>query len=101
LKQIVLEGGLTPDIRARVDEFCHILLGSRIVISGVHPANMVYAADENGRARFVLIDGYGERAFIPLTSLFPALNRRSKAADIEAFKAWLEGRSKHPGRRRR
>jgi hypothetical protein len=90
IKQLVAEGRFDSDARAHLDEFVDALLRSRIVIQGIQPGNVLYAYDAPDKPRFVLADGYGERALLPVAGWSDRLNRRSKLANVRSFMAWLE-----------
>jgi hypothetical protein len=90
IKQLVAEGRFDSEARVHLDEFVDALLRSRIVIQGIHPGNLLYAYDVSGNPRFVLADGYGERALLPVTGWSDRLNRRSKVTNVRSFMAWLE-----------
>lgn len=72
---IVREGGLTADIRERLDALMHELIQHNVVINDLGLTNLVYADDGIGKGRFVLIDGFGDRTYIPIYSMSKILNR--------------------------
>ena len=109
---IVLEAALTPEgslapnvwrmihrglydskAKAALEEFFVILLRSNVVVADLHPGNLVYATREDGSRHFVMIDGQGQTALIPLKSWFPALNRRSKRARIRRLRKRMAERT--------
>lgn len=47
-----------------------------IVVHDARSANFVLETAPGGASRFVLVDGFGDRAAVPLRSWFPALARR-------------------------
>jgi hypothetical protein len=58
-------------IRALID-FLDWMITTRLVAADVHPGNIVYDPEH---ARMVLVDGIGDKTFIPLRAWFPRLNR--------------------------
>ena len=55
------------------------LAAAGIVVYDARPANIVLEKRRDGPARFVLVDGFGDRAAIPLRALLPPLARRRLA----------------------
>jgi hypothetical protein len=90
LQQLVSANRFGSEERAHLNTFAEAILQSKIVISGIHPGNLLYAFDEGRGYRFVLIDGFGERAFIPLTGWSATINRLSKLSNLRSFMAGLE-----------
>jgi len=68
--------------RRHLDEFIEWLLGSPVVICDLNPGNIVYGYTAESGQHFVLIDGIGEKNFLPFSSLSARLNRRSKLRRI-------------------
>ena len=54
------------------------LIDSALVISDVHPANLVYQEHYEKNGRIVMIDGFGCANLIPVKTFVKSLNRRSK-----------------------
>jgi hypothetical protein len=75
LRSLIEQGRYTPNIEAMLDEFADWLLHSPLIVGDLHVGNVVLAWDEEHGERLVLIDGMGEKNFIPLNSFFPGLNR--------------------------
>lgn len=90
LENVASGGAFNDEARAHFQAFSHALLNSRIILTGVHPMNVLYACDEMRGRRFVLIDGFGERAVIPVMGLSRTLNRRNKAHHLDRLAARVE-----------
>ena len=65
LRDLAQGGRLSPKVRADLDAFFVWLFSSVIVVGDLHAGNLVYAGDRENR-RFVLIDGLGDKTFVPL-----------------------------------
>ena len=83
LREIIESDRYDAATEALFDEFVDWFLSSNVVAADVHTNNLVL--DEQRRL-FVLIDGSGDKTFIPLRSLFAPLNRRSKLGYIAELK---------------
>jgi hypothetical protein len=46
-----------------------------VIVGDMHAWNIVYGSDSRGGERFVMIDGFGEKHAIPLSSMSRAMNR--------------------------
>ena len=90
LASLVKEGRFDAAARRDLDIFFEWLLRSPLVVTDLTWGNLLYAHAE-GADRFVLIDGVGESAALPLRSLFDAINRRSKRGRIRALLAKIAG----------
>lgn len=87
LRDLLLQGRFTDDVRADLDEFFAWMLGSPVVLGDVHIGNLVYGYDPDGGDYFAIVDGIGEKNLIPLNSLSPAINRMSKRRRIRRMEA--------------
>jgi hypothetical protein len=72
-----LECGFSASIEQALREFLDGLLASNVIVGDMHAWNIVYGSDSRGGPRFVLIDGFGEKHFIPLASMSQTLNARN------------------------
>lgn len=79
LAALVKREGFTPRLRALFDEFHTLLLERDVVIHDLNPENFLLVDGngdgEEGSARLVLADGFGDRHVIPICSMWPAWNR--------------------------
>jgi hypothetical protein len=71
------ERGFSPALERDLAEFLDALLESQVIVGDLHAWNIVYGSDSRGGPRFVLIDGFGEKRVIPLTSMSDWYNRRN------------------------
>jgi hypothetical protein len=55
--------------------FLHALLACNVIVGDMHAWNIVYGSDSRGGQRFVMIDGFGEKHAIPLSSMSRTMNR--------------------------
>ncbi len=82
LKALVQEGRFGAAEERALEIFCTAVRESDIVVSALNALNILYAADARGDRRFILIDGHGDRAFIPVKNMFPFLNASVKKTQI-------------------
>jgi hypothetical protein len=73
LAELVRRDGVTSQILERVEHFRNELLHYGVVVGKLHDRNLVLAV-RDGEERFVMIDGYGEKAAIPINVWSPRLN---------------------------
>jgi hypothetical protein len=66
LAKVVKQQGFTPGLRAQVEQLLREVSDHHVVICDVSPTNMVLAGDHAHGNRLVVIDGFGERLFVPV-----------------------------------
>lgn len=96
LKALIEQRRIDARAVADLERFCRELSSSKVVIGDLHIGNVVYAADEDGELRFVLVDGIGDKTFVPLLRMSALLSRRSKARKIARLWATLERMATQP-----
>ena len=98
-----VDGGLAPTLAVRYARergfsvaierdlalFLDDLLACDIVLGDMHAWNIVHGSDSRGGPRFVLVDGFGEKHAIPLTSMSTWLNRRNTRRLYRRMRAQL------------
>ena len=67
--------GFTPALEAALDTFLGGLLDCNVIVGDMHAWNIVLGSDSRGGPRLVMIDGFGEKHAIPLSSINRAINR--------------------------
>lgn len=67
--------GYSPAINEALATFLEGLLACNVIVGDMHAWNIVYGSDSRGGDRFVMIDGFGEKHAIPLSSMSRAMNR--------------------------
>ncbi len=92
LPRLIADGAFGDRMRGDLEVFCGQLDASAITLGALAPHNIVYAADPAGARHFVLIDGYGEGAILPLRGMFPHLNRIHKRRLLRRFWTDIEER---------
>ncbi len=93
LKRMLEEGRFDNAARLDLDRFRAELLASDVVVGGLKPGNLLYGRVGVGERRFVLIDGYGEGALVPLRGAWRLLNRRAKQRELERlYRSVLQAR---------
>ncbi|MFK4826134.1 YrbL family protein [Paenochrobactrum sp. BZR 588] len=82
LREIITQGKYDNKCHSALNDFLKWFVRSKIVATDVHLDNIVY--DEKSRS-MVLIDGIGDKTFVPLRAWFSRLNQLNKkqiASDI-------------------
>lgn len=92
LAKVIFSGGFDREAEEALATFLREMQECDVVFADLHERNLVYAAGEDGKLRFVMIDGLGSSTILPLKSWFPSLNRRSKAKRIERLRKRVKGR---------
>ena len=67
--------GFTPAMNVALDVFLEGLLACNLIVGDMHAWNIVHGTDSRGGPRFVMIDGFGEKHAIPLSSMSRTINR--------------------------
>jgi hypothetical protein len=67
--------GFTPAIDEALATFLAGLLDGNVIVGDMHAWNIVYGSDSRGGPRLVMIDGFGEKHAIPISSMSRAVNR--------------------------
>jgi hypothetical protein len=82
LRSLIEDGRFDGEARLALEACIQAVLASRVILTDLSPQNLVYAYSPEHGSHFVVIDGYGEKNFIPLNSLFACCHRRSKRKRI-------------------
>jgi hypothetical protein len=75
LAAVYAKRGFTPELDAALATFSRDLLAANVIVGDMHAWNIVYGADSRGGPRLVMIDGFGEKHAIPISSMSRAINR--------------------------
>ena len=89
--KLIAVGNFDETARRALDQTLAALLESDIVLADLHERNLVYQ-QQDGRSRFVIIDGLGSSNLLPFKSWSRALNRRSKLKRIARLRKRIAGR---------
>ncbi|MBX3740899.1 MAG: hypothetical protein KF712_07910 [Akkermansiaceae bacterium] len=92
LAKVIFNGAFNREAEEALATFLREMLECDVVFADLHERNLVHAAGEDGKLRFVMIDGLGESNLLPLKSWFPSLNRSSKRKRIERLEKRVAGR---------
>ena len=76
LKQLSLDGRLDEALVEKLNTFVADIYALNVVAPDLNQVNIVFDSD-GPSARFLLIDGYGDKSWLPLRALFPRLNART------------------------
>lgn len=83
---MVINRSFDEQAEQALQRFIRDLVASDVIIADLHEGNLVYAHDPAEGHYFVMIDGLGQSNILPLKSVFPSLNRRSKVRHIERLR---------------
>ncbi len=75
LAAVYERGSCTPALEAALDTFLGGLLDCNVIVGDMHAWNIVLGSDSRGGPRLVMIDGFGEKHAIPISSMSRAVNR--------------------------
>lgn len=67
--------GFTPELERALATFLEGLLAANAIVGDMHAWNIVYGSDSRGGPRLVMIDGFGEKHAVPISSMSSAVNR--------------------------
>jgi hypothetical protein len=87
LDELLEAGQFDEDAARDLDAFCAAVAESAVTLGALKPGNIVYGVDGAGQRQFILIDGFGEGALIPLRGAFPILNRLAKRQHVRRLRA--------------
>ena len=87
LAQLMTEGGLTPERVALLDQFLTRMQNSNLVVGDLTSGNIVLADIAGPGERFILVDGLGDKTFVPLQRYSQVINRYSKRRRIARLRA--------------
>jgi hypothetical protein len=82
---------MTPERHVKLDRLLQSLLDTALMIGDLNQENIVLKNAGHTDERFVLIDGLGERTWIPTQSLLGWVNRRRKRAFVATMRQRLQG----------
>lgn len=74
--KLVEREGRAPWIERGLEQWLAGLLAHDVIVGDMNPRNVVYGSASGADPRFIMIDGYGEKNFIPRNSMSRVLNRR-------------------------
>jgi len=68
------ERGFSASIDRELARFLDGLLACNVIVGDMHAWNIVFGSDTRGSERFLLVDGFGEKHLIPITSMSRRFN---------------------------
>ena len=83
------EGGFSTAIERDLADFVEDLLACNVIVGDLHAWNIVYGEDSRGGPRFVMVDGFGEKLAIPLTSMSRRYNRHNTLRRLRRLRLQL------------
>lgn len=90
LKSFIQANQYDEHLQNKVAAFCQELARNDITVTDCCPRNLVYAYNETDGDHFVLIDGIGEKNFIPFLRLSSYLRKKSRLKEIAALKRRIQ-----------
>jgi len=75
LAAVYAKRGFTPELDAALAKFSLDLLAANVIVGDMHAWNIVLGSDSRGGPRLVMIDGFGEKHAIPVSSMSRTINR--------------------------
>lgn len=85
MAKILKAQGIDSRIWGLYEAFHEAVRKHQLIINDMHPSNVVLA-NEGGKERLVLVDGLGEKAFIPFRTMSASFNRLKIDRDIRYSK---------------
>lgn len=77
LKSMIEAGRIDDAAWADLERFCTAVEASRLVVGDMHAGNVVHAHDARG-SRFMLVDGLGDKTWVPLLAMSRHLAARAR-----------------------
>ncbi len=75
LKQLIKQKKLTPELKVMLNSFFTLLLHVELAVGDLNWKNIVLAYDHEDGERFFLVDGLGDKTFLPLHRMFKPVRR--------------------------
>lgn len=76
LKQLITSGNIAQQHLDEIEVFFQNQINNHVVVGNFNPLNIVYQINADGSGRFVWIDSFGSKQFIPIRSWFKSQNAR-------------------------
>jgi len=89
VKQIVQKNGLNDELRRMLHELRDGVIENNIVFTDIKGSNIVLAHDRHG-GRLVVIDGLGDRLWLPVNTMSAKVNQFNRWRHFERAMAALE-----------
>lgn len=87
LRTLMRERQLTPDREELVEEFLTAVLATDLVVGDLNPDNIVLTLDGDGREALRLVDGLGERTWVPIQRWSRSARARQKNRFVRKIRA--------------
>jgi len=71
--------GFDESLERELDVFYRGLIDANVIVGDMHAWNIVFGSDSRGGPRLILIDGFGEKNIIPMSSMSRRFNARNTA----------------------
>lgn len=90
LQQLINQHSFDSDAQKALEQFIEAFLASRVIVTDLSIKNLVYSYTDSDQPHFVLIDGYGEKNFIPFNSLSAWCHQRSKTKRVKRLRLAIQ-----------
>lgn len=87
--KLVIENGLTDELRKLMLQLRDDVVEHNIIFSDVSGTNIVLAHDRHGE-RLVIIDGLGDRLWLPVNAMSAKINQMNRHRHFQRALEWLE-----------
>lgn len=92
LLEVILAGKSRAEIDRLVDQFIDWFLESPVVAADLHAQNLVFDERQN---LLVLVDGLGDKTFVPIRDWFSYFNKRSKRHYMDELRQEIAALRRH------
>lgn len=86
LWQLMKQGSFKPEMLNKLDLFFQSVRKSDIVVGDLNVENIVWAFNRQTGYNFFLVDGLGDKTFIPMKRWFGTLNNKYKSKRIKKIR---------------
>jgi hypothetical protein len=87
---LVREKGFSPELRKKLLRLRDDVIKHHVIFTDVSGNNIVVARGKRGQDRLVIIDGLGDRLWLPVNVLSPRINRLNRTRHFDRAIAKLE-----------
>jgi len=87
LSTLINTGRFDDKVSIALETFIIQVMECDVVVADLHGGNIVYAYTKEEGDHFVMIDGLGSSNILPLKTVFPGLNIKSKRRHVDRLRA--------------
>lgn len=90
---VVRESGFSADLRRQLLRLRDQVIENHVIFTDVSGNNIVVARDKSGKERLVIIDGLGDRLWLPANVISKNINRLNRVRHFDRAIVRLERRT--------